>query len=75
MGGAASSTPYKQYLYMLVQCSQMHAVLPGPYSCKGESEPQDWLLLLMVGVLNLLQVLCVHHVFDARTCRGTGGKA
>ena len=52
MGGAASSTPYRQYLYMLVQCSQMHAVLPGPYSCKGESEPQDWLLLLTVGVLN-----------------------
>ena len=33
MGGAAISTPYKQYLYMLVQCSQMHAVLPGPYIC------------------------------------------
>ena len=59
----------------LLVCTQMRAVVPRPYSCKRVSEPQDWLLLLMVGVLNLLQVLCVHHVFDARTCRGTGGKA
>ena len=72
MGGAASSTPYKQYLYMLAQCSQMHAVLPGPYSCKGESEPQDWLLLLMVGVR---MVLCVHHVCDARSGRDKDEKA